>query len=204
MPTRGIRFYRSSVRTVPGADAPIFLHGRIEEHRSDFDFIFRCLYRGWESKFLLADNSFIYSEDADPFGGALMWSNVSAGHVVLRASVLDRVGPNVNESEGSELLIFNKPPPASMTWQQYRDLTGPVTGPNIWPDDLHCLAHNWDGIYWEIFSEAPEEYQRLLTAHSQVAALKAYWVDFQHDYPNPRECQLEVAWSERQITPQGT
>lgn len=76
---KGIRFYRSSVQVDESGGMPMFIHDTIEESRSDFDLIFRCLYPSWSGRFIL--DAFRITDEEEwlelkrEFGDSFVWGN---------------------------------------------------------------------------------------------------------------------------------
>jgi hypothetical protein len=195
-PVAGLRFYRKSVCVESNRGTPVFRHGSIESGRSDFDLIFRCLYPRWIRKVFVdpycsGDDEYI-SELKGKFGDKLLWATPATSVRAFRATALDSLGFGIPEFDSCELLVYNIQPNASLTFEelaipQYAD------GRNEWRDGLHCVLHNFDGVYWELFSTDQGDYRKLLETHSQNGALTMYWVDFQADYPTPRNFELRPA-----------
>lgn len=100
----------------------------------------------------------------------------------------------MEEFEGNLLLIYDQVPPETMTFREWWDFSdGSKVPRNRWRDGLHCVLHNWDGIYWEIFTVSEEERRILLQTHLSNPALHMFIVDFNNDFPHPREAELERA-----------
>jgi len=199
----GLRFYRSSVKKTVVEGVLIYRHGRIRNDRADFDLIFRCLYPLWADRFLLKDYR-VFDEAEGvrlrlEHGQSLVWANGKSSLLVFSASVLESLGPRMEEGEGNLLLIYDSPPPETMTFADSWNFS-PRRKPNRkhprnrWREGLHCVIHNWDGIYWELFTVDEQECVRLLDEHRDNRALTPYWVDFDKDFPDPRNhVELERA-----------
>ena len=182
-----------------GAGAPIFVHGRLEERRSDFDFIFSCLYPSIETLVFPdeEDGGFISSHSASHVQ-ALEVRAMSNGYrdrnvCLMSAFLLNDWGRYVSDDWNSALLFR---PGLALTEMKeleenlcYRDDHKVLTD----NDAAQVLFHNWDGVYWEIYCKDAALIERLLQTHRSNERLMIYKVEFALDYPDPREVQLEKA-----------
>lgn len=195
----GLRFYRASVKKVEGrSGSPIFIHGRLEDNRSDFDFIFSCLYQ--------AVGDYVFVENtSEPFAayGEEYWAHAletlpdRTGYTehkigMMPASVLESYGRGV--SDDWTAILFEQ---GIIGLKQMAAITNPA-GEEAFSSckAAKVIFHNWDGVYWEIYCKDNRLIQHLLHSHRSNANLRIYKVDFKLDYPdprNPRKVTLEEA-----------
>jgi hypothetical protein len=172
---QGIRFYPDSLTI----DPPFFIHGRIEQCRSDFDYIFRPIYD------LLEDLNVEDLEDVVQWPWDMPEGDIEdrlakveamKGHAMAgyySGKCLDILGPYVQD-DWNELLLVSSP------------FDGDPYARSEWPSERFALLHDWDGIYWECFSNDPKIIDALIKVHKGDEHLNTYKVDHRHDYPNPR------------------
>ena len=193
--SRGLRFYRASVREEQAGSLPVFVHGQIEPGLSDFDVIFRCLYERWKNLYLLSAHlqfdEISRAEILRYVQGGLVWANGKTSLLLHQARVLARRGRRMEEFDDNMLLLFFEPPPESLSWEEYSDICGYRN--RAYPSSLVGVLHNLDGIYWEFYSSDTTAFDLLLSAHSGKAALDIYWVQFGADFPSPGNMPLVKA-----------
>jgi len=173
MQIQGIRFYPDSLTIEP----PFFIHGRIEHRRSDFDYIFRPVYGLLETlnvKDLEDVVQWPWDMPEDDIESRLaavesMKGQILPGHYCGKC--LDLLGPYVQD-DWNELLLINSPFDGDLQSE--------------WPSDRFALLHDWDGVYWECYSNDIKIIAGLVDAHKGDKHLNIYQVDHMHDYPNPR------------------
>ena len=192
----GLRFYRASVKRVKGASAPIFVHGRLEERRSDFDFIFSCLYPQLEN--------LVFPDDlGEPFV-AYVEEHIKQSlesfefdgreFELVSARLLPVLGEHVSDDWNSALLFrageIDAPQMQKLADKLFFKDDRKVLTDN---DAAQVLFHNWDGVYWEIYCKDAALIERLLQTHRGNERLAIYKVEFALDYPDPRKVMLEKA-----------
>lgn len=195
--SRGLRFYRSSVRVERGKGVPIFVHGEIESGRSDFDFIFKCLYERWSARFVLSEHCCFAENDREDVlmhvKDGLIWANGETSLLLHEGSFLPSFGREMPEFDGSILVILRDCIDQGFTWKKFLDL---ANGNLVEVGDSAAvcgIVHNFDGVYWELFPADAEELEILLTTHRGNKALKMFWVDIAKDYPTPANRSLAEA-----------
>jgi hypothetical protein len=213
----GIRFYRSTVE-VHGDDEPIFVHGTLDDSRSDFDFLFSCLYDSWNDDQYVdhvcpchswSDQECIVSNLSSILGArcrtdrvdAIYWRNAFAwvgDAAIMPARVLRRFGKYVSD-DWNHLVLFHG---ESLPARRMVNVNSSLSRPSLRQgrtrafeecEAAHTVLHNWDGVYWEIFTKRRDHIDTLLTTHKGDNRLHIFKVDFYHDYPNPRDAPLEPA-----------
>ncbi|MBN9693894.1 MAG: hypothetical protein J0M24_26935 [Verrucomicrobia bacterium] len=206
----GIRFYPSSISVDSDGWAPIFLHGTIQEKRSDFDFIFEPLYPLWSNFVFLDDSglirifdsdltqeqedelyrrlaSYVIQADEDQYGNT---------RKLMSGSVLTEFGKYVYEFEGAGFCMLEP----GVTIEQAARI-----GNEVWsrmslrelPEGVICLIQNWDGVFWQIFSTDLRYLEILQAAHGGSELVPAYWVELSEDFPNPRGSSPEEVGMKR-------
>jgi len=195
----GIRFYPSSISVEPGVGAPIYLHGTIQEKRSDFDLIFEPLYPLWKDFIFVDDSplirifdsdltqeqeddlyrkldSFVIQTDKDQYGNT---------QNLMKCTVFREFGKYVYEFEGAGLCVLEPSVTLERALRIENEVWGQSSLKNL-PQGVICLVQNWDGVFWQIFSNDQSYLKILQAAHGKSEALPAYWVDLSEDFPNPR------------------
>jgi hypothetical protein len=51
----------------------------------------------------------------------------------------------------------------------------------------------WDDVYWQLFTTERLDVDALLRVHTSDPKLKMYFVDFDQEYPDPSNQELQVA-----------
>jgi hypothetical protein len=191
----GLRFYRSSVRQTRGNGVPILVHGQIEPGRSDFDVIFRCLYPRWKPLCILSEHWRFEPEQRRDMlrhvRGGMIWANGDTSLILHHARVLERRGRSMQEFEGNTLLLYAEPPPETLSWEEYLCIAG--HGERSYPAAIRTVLHNFDGIYWEIYSTDPSDLDLLISEHRGNDALQMFRVEFGADFPTPGNRSLQRA-----------
>jgi hypothetical protein len=202
----GIRFYPSSISVDPNGGTPIFMHGTIQEKRSDFDFIFEPLYPLWKD-FVFLDNSglfhiydsdltreeedrlcekrdsYVIRREKDHFGNTLE---------LMACSVFGEFGKYVYEFEGAGFCVLEPGISIECALRIEKEVWGLRTLQEL-PQGVICLLHNWDGVFWQIFSTDLKYLNILQAVHGGSKVVPAYWVELSEDFPNPRgSCPQEV------------
>jgi hypothetical protein len=206
MKIHGLRIYPQSVEVIRGNGAPIFVHGSVSEDCSDFFYTFRPLasmLRG----FLVA-NDFTPSMDdrgrlEDPipglrneFGSSLVAVDLENQVVSLRGDGFESWGAMLNFCEGAFLPVFRDPPSVELKrlcWR--RDVR--LTSQN-WPGELRAVMHMWDDIYWQFFTTDRSDLDILINKHAGDPKLEMYLVDFDREYPDPSNGELQPAKPQRE------
>lgn len=187
IPLYGLRFYPASVTTRNFEGVPFIMHGSVSEKYSDFHLIFRSLYPLWQDKFLLRWKNVLGGEheglpSKDAYDSLVVWDSEKTMVCAFSAKALDLIGMSMPDEH--TLLIYDSPPPGSMTWQKLYDFSSGGKKKhkrNRWRENLHCILHNHDGIYWELFTVDEQECIKLRERHCQNAALRMCPVDFYED-----------------------
>lgn len=89
---------------------------------------------------------------------------------------------------GAFLPIFREQP----TFDLLKTLDFSLTSES-WPQHMRAVLHMWDGIYWQLFTTERSDIDNLLRVHAGDPKLKMYFVDFDHEYPDPSNQELELA-----------
>src|SRR5688500_5212033 len=115
----GIRLYPSSISVDANGGTPIFMHGTIEEKRSDFDFIFEPLYSSWKD-FVFVDDGIFRIWDADltddkegqlsqkfdSYSIEKVADQYGNARQLRRCSVFSEFGRNIYEFEGAGFCLL--------------------------------------------------------------------------------------------------
>ncbi len=169
---KGLRIYRSSVELKIENGTAFYHHGTIEKNRSDFDYIFRPIYGLLKDYYILNDQLPIVKK----YKKYIVQENTY--YVVARAEILNECGRNIPEFEGNLLTFVNEIPPV-MSWKEFSELTT-VSHPKY-----VCSLFNWDGVYWDIYTEHAHILEKFLLQHSNDIHLEIYHVDSKIDFPHP-------------------
>jgi hypothetical protein len=199
MEIHGIRFYPDSVETVPGAGAPIFVHGSVSEECSDFVYAFRPLASAWQGCFFANDFPASMDEHGrvqDPipdlrerYGTSFVAADPDIQIVLLRGDDFAQWAPLYHFQEGAFLPVFCEPPAFDVLkrlfWRDFR-LTS-----ETWPSGMIALFHMWDDMYWQIFTTDRGHIDTLIGAHAGDPKLDMYFVELDREYPDPSNEPLQ-------------
>lgn len=197
----GIRIYPNSITTLQGQDAPILVHGNVQNGVSDFFYIFRCMTPMLANHFVAdntsgqydfinqSDEGFIQSFDArSPV--------VAADHggqlVILDGSRFINWGPKRYNCQGAFLPVFRELPDFDLVRSVF-DGNDKALQAGLWPGSLRGFFYMWDDIYWEFYSVERADIHRLAAVHGDDKALTLWEVDIALDYPEPRDVSLKRA-----------
>jgi len=203
----GIRFYPTSIPVDSNGDAPIFLHGTVEDNRSDFDLIFEPFYSMWEDFVFLDDDRSIrifdskLSEEEEESLYAEMDSYIldsrkngewQSDSNLVKSSIFQKFGKYVYEFEGGGFCLLREGTPLDRALEIDHQIWAPERLEDL-PEEVICLIQNWDGVFWQIFTKEVTYLQKLCAVHGNSEALPAYWVELSKDFPNPRGSSPEDA-----------
>jgi hypothetical protein len=202
MKIHGLRIYPQSVNLVRGAGTPIFIHGGVSEDYSDFFYAFRPLASVWRGHFFANVFSVGYDrnmkmEDPMPglreqFGASLVAADLDCQLLLLRGDDFEQWGPSMYFCEGAFLPIFGEPPTFELLKRLYWDRDFCLTSES-WPSEMRAVLHMWDDIYWQLFTTDRSDIDALLKVHTGDPKLKLYYVDFDKEYPDPSNQELQPA-----------
>ena len=116
----GIRFYPSSISVDPNGGTPIFLHGTVQEKRSDFDLIFEPLYPLWKDFVFLDDSGLfrIFDDDLEQEEEDLFYEKLDSAVIqrdedpygntrkLMACSIFGEFGKYVYEFEGAGFCVL--------------------------------------------------------------------------------------------------
>jgi hypothetical protein len=201
MKIHGVRVYPQSVEVVQGDGAPIFVHGSVVENCSDFFYTFRPLGSLWHGHLIANDFVVSYGERGkeDPmpglreqFGSSLFAADMDSQVMLLRGDDFARWGAAMHFCEGAFLPIFREPPTFDLLNRLYWGRDVRLTS-ETWPPQLRAVLHMWDDIYWQLFSVDRSDIEMLVRAHTGDPKVKMYFVDFDREYPDPSNEELQIA-----------
>ncbi|WP_165228328.1 hypothetical protein [Aquisphaera insulae] len=195
MEIHGLRLYPQTIRTVRGAGAPIFVHGRLSDDCNDFLSIFRPLAPRWRTHTFVTSFDVAGGEDALPglreqFGPSLIDVQLDSQLMFLR-------GDDLGWADGHSDLcyrlgIFREVPTFDLARCLFWDIDFRLT-PDTWPLGLTSLVHCWDDMYWQLFSTDRADVEALVEAHDGDPRLAMYLVDLEREYPDPSNQELRPA-----------
>ena len=94
--------------------------------------------------------------------------------------------------EGAFLPIFRAPPTFDLLKRLYWSRDFRLTSDTC-PSEMRAVLHMWDGIYWQLFTTERTDLDILIRVHSGDPKLKMYTVDFDREYPDPSNQELQIA-----------
>ncbi len=202
MKIHGLRIYPQSVKIIQGVGAPIFVHGRVSNHCSDFFYIFRPLASLWRGHLFANEFGVSLNENGtldDPipqlrerFGSSLFATDLDSQLMLLRGDDFAAWGASLYSSEGAFLPIFKETPTFTLLKRLYWSRDFRLTS-DTWPSQMRAVLHMWDDVYWQLFTTNREDLDVLIRVHTGDPKLKMYSVDFDREYPDPSNNELQVA-----------
>lgn len=204
----GIRFYPTSITVDSDGGAPIFLHGTVEEDRSNFDLIFKPLYPMWENFIFLDeddsirifDNELSEEEEESLYGEMKNYildsrknGEGQSTSDLYRCVIFEKFGKYVYEFEGGGFCLLREGTSLERALEIEAQIWWPKEKLTELPEEVVCLIQNWDGVFWQIFTKEDAYLEKLCAVHCNFDALPAYWVELSKDYPNPRGGRPEDA-----------
>ncbi len=99
-------------------------------------------------------------------------------YVVAKAEILNEYGRYIPEFEGNLLTFVKKIPPV-MSWREFCEFDINFN------NEIVCLLSNWDGVFWDVYTEKNSILKTLTTQHINDKNLEIYHIDSKIDYPNP-------------------
>ena len=182
-------------------DPPMKVHG-LRIYRNDLLGIFRPVAAAWRGHIFANDFGVNINADGtleDPlpalgsqYGPALVAADVRRQLVLLRGDDFCRWGASLSGNEGALLPIFRDAPPLELLSRLYWGPDFRLT-PYTWPANMRALLQMWDGAYWQIFTTERSDIDALIHAHAGDQKFKMYFVDLEHEYPDPSNQELEIA-----------
>jgi len=198
----GVRIYPQSVTKTLGRGARIFIHGRLAEDRSDLDYIFRPVASRWHGHFFVQDFGVSYEEDgriSDPitelrksYGADFHDADLKTQLLVIRADGFPNWAPKFYSCEGALLPLFAEAPAFDLLQRIYWDRSF-VLSSATWPTGMRAILHNWDDMFWQLFSVDQRDIDSLVSSHLSNPKLKMFFVEFDSEYPNPTNKELTPA-----------
>lgn len=191
----GLRFYSKALEVVRETGGPIFVHHGLEESRSDFDFIFSPLYDQLENCDFVDHGDLWRCMDDDSVIDELNSNHLGScdGYTLRSGGQLKTHGRYVNDDWNS-FVAFKRPhPPLVDISAVDRRLGHGDRSAFFGSDSAIAIFHDWDGVYWEIFSKDPVWVRTLINAHREDKRLDMRVVDFDLDYPNPGRKPSELS-----------
>lgn len=202
MKIHGIRIYPQSVKVERGIGAPTFVHGRVSDDCSDFFYTFRPLASLWRGHFIANDFAVSFDEHCvreDPipglreqFGASLVAADIESQILLLRGDDFGGWGASMYFCQGAFLPVFRHSPGIDVLKRLYWDRNFRLTSES-WPGEMRAVLHMWDDIYWQLFTTKRSDIDVLMRAHAGDPKLKMYFVDFDREYPDPSNQQLQPA-----------
>ena len=197
MKIHGVRIYPQSVSVVPGKGAPIFVHGSVDDRCSDFFYIFRPIAALWHGHLIADDFSVTVGGNPIPnlrkaYGAAFFDADLKSQLLLLRGDEFLTWGKSRYCCEGAFLPIFREAPGFKLLERLYWDRNFQLSS-NTWPPGMKALLHMWDDIYWQFFSAERSDIDLLVRAHAGDPKLKMYFVDFDREFPDPSNQELQPA-----------
>ena len=202
MKIHGLRIYPQSVEVIRGDGPPIFVHGRVNEDCADFFYAFRSLASAWRGHFFANDFGVSYDERMkleDPmpglreqFGSSLVAADLASQVLLLRGDDFEHWGASMYFCEGAFLPIFREQPSFDLLKRLYWGRDFRLTS-ETWPGQMRAVLHMWDDIYWQLFTTERADIDALLRVHVGDPKLKMYFVDFDREYPDPSNQELQLA-----------
>ncbi|HWQ92076.1 MAG TPA: hypothetical protein VN673_10420 [Clostridia bacterium] len=202
MKIHGLRIYPQSVEVVRGDGAPIFVHGHVSEDCSDFFYTFRPMASVWRGHLFAETFGVSYDEKMkleDPmpglreqFGPNLIATDLDTQLMLLQGDDFVRWGASMYFCEGAFLPIFRTRPTFDLLKRLYWSRDFRLTS-DTWPTGMRAVLHMWDDIYWQIFTTERTDLDILIRAHTGDPRLKMYSVDFDREYPDPSNQELQIA-----------
>jgi hypothetical protein len=199
MKIHGLRVYPHSVNVFRGEGAPIFIHGRISNDRSNFFYIFHPLAALWHGHFFANDFGVSYDEDGsleDPiphlrerFGSSLLETDLDSQLMLLSGDGFASWAQAL-PYEGALLFVFRELPSFDLLKRLYWSRDFRLTS-DTWPPQIRSVLHMWDDTYWQLFSTDRSDLDILIRAHTGNPKLKMYYVDFDREYPFPSNQELQ-------------
>ncbi len=200
MKIHGVRIYPQSVKVVPGKGSPIFVHGRVSEKCSDFFYIFRAFAPVLQGHVVANDFGVSYGENGreDPipefkkhFGSGFVDADLDCQIMLLRGDDFLKWGAESYFCEGAFLPVFSRKPDFSLLNSLYWGRKFKLSSTN-WPTEMRAVLHMWDDIYWQLFSVEESDINLLVRSHAGDPRLKMFFVDFDREYPDPSNCELQA------------
>jgi len=201
MKIHGVRIYPKSVKTVPGRGAPMFVHGSLAEDRSDFDYIFRPLAGCWRNHFFVRDFAVSYANGGitDPIPGLrnshgpdFYDADLKTQLLMICAEGFATWAPTFHSCEGAFLPLFREAPSFELLGRLFWDRDF-VLSSDTWPSGMRSLLHNWDDMFWQLFSIENADIDLLIRSHSTDSKLKMFVVDLDREFPEPSNEDLAPA-----------
>jgi hypothetical protein len=202
MKIHGVRIYPQSVRKNVDSSTPIYVHDSVSSSCSDFFYTFRPIASLWKDCFLAMDFPIGYNdrgelEDPIPslrqrFGSSLVTVDARSGLALLRGGGFEEWGSSLHFYESAFLPIFDRIPAFELLNHLYWSRDYRLTSEN-WPNDLRAVLHMWDDVYWQLFTPAQPSVEKLIQTHFKDPKLKMYSVDFDQEFPDPSNQELQIA-----------
>ena len=174
----GVRFYRSfNVRDEKGVPW-CRSKNRLEANKSDFDFIFSCIYKSYENKFVVNDQIYLPDQEEDPVLYKQMEACVEKAidniPLAFSVSVLEFYGPRMPEFDGNILLVMPKLPDSlDHSWFNHYEAE--------YYDQIEAIISNYDGAFWEIYASDKTIEQMLINTHGSDERLELYRINYLKD-----------------------
>ena len=174
----GIRFYRSSVSLSVESGALSYSHDQIQQNRSDFDYLFSCVYNYFAESFVVCDQIFLPDDEDEPdlYNKMLSCVRLSENNnpVCFTADILHIYGRQMPEFEGNEISIASRLPEENGEFKlwNYNERC---------KEDIEAIIVNFDGIFWEIYAKNKMIENVLLKQHKSDSNLEIYRVDYEMD-----------------------
>ena len=190
----GIRLYPQTLRISKGVGAPILVHHPVTKDFSDFYYIFRPFETAWDSCCFAVDFAARLNEDGtidDPapklreqYGSSLIAADNESQVAIVGSNGFFLQSRHRRFCEGAFLPVFDEVPTFEFLKQLFWGRDFKLT-PTTWPQNLRCLVHMWDDVYWQLFSRDPVDMDMLIKSHCADPRLKMYHVDLDREFPNP-------------------
>jgi hypothetical protein len=126
------------------------------------------------------------------FGSSLVAADIESQLMLLQGDDFARWGASMHFCEGAFLPIFRAPPTVDLLKRLYWNHDFRLTS-DTWPSEMRSVLHMWDDIYWQLFTTERTDVDILIRAHSGDPKLKMYMVDFDREYPDPSNQELQIA-----------
>ena len=123
------------------------------------------------------------------YGPHLHDADVKTQLLMVRAEGFSSWAPTFHSDEGATLAVFREPPPYSLVQRMFWDPDSRLCSES-WPAGMRSLLHNWDDVFWQLFTVEPADIDLLTRSHSADPTLKMYFVDLDREFPDPSNEEL--------------
>jgi len=180
----------------------MFVHGRLAEDRSDFEYIFHPLESTLLGHFVVRDFAVNLQEGGrkiNPipqlraeYGSSFYDADLEGQILIIRGDGFSTWAPQYYSGEGAFLPVFREAPSFDLLRRMLWDREFKLSS-KTWPTGMRSLLHNWDDMFWQLFSVERADVDLLVRIHSADPKLKMFFVDLDREFPNPSNTGLAPA-----------